>query len=62
MTRQTTRLYGNAFQYRVTGGWRVPEKMSPRKKERERETDKTSDVFEHVKKQFTFLADSVGMN
>lgn len=32
------------------------------KKERERETDKASDVFEHVKKQFTFLADSVGMN
>lgn len=40
-------------------GLEGPEGMSSKKK---KNPDKASDTFEHVKKPFTFLADSVAMN
>jgi hypothetical protein len=38
---------------------KVPKGMSPKGEGR---NDKMSDVFEHIQKQFAFLADSVGMS
>lgn len=35
--------------------------MSPKEEEEER-NEEVSDVFEFIEKQFTFLADSIGMN
>lgn len=43
------------------GGSRKDVSKKKKQKERERETDKAPDVCEHVKKQFTFLADRKGM-
>lgn len=65
VTRKTAILHGNTFHYHVTGGgnggaggrWRVQKECL-----QEKNTDKASDTFEHVKKPFTFLTDSVGMN
>lgn len=42
------------------GGSRKDVSKKKKQKERERETDKAPDVCEHVKKQFTFLADRKG--